>query len=156
MIQIFYFLQHQADPFGINVADNVNNATMNPIEKAKKNKKKIPTPKPGVRVKPPKKRHETDEIPISQGAPNAEENGNASQNLGHNAPAQASNATGLQAAQRMKQPIIRPQIPPMTNPRTKTPIIGVSAETMAATSSGTAARLFEFMPTPGFKPPRKI
>ncbi|MED6177480.1 hypothetical protein PIB30_098517 [Stylosanthes scabra] len=104
-------------------------------------------PKPGVRVKPPKEKPQSDEIPISQSTPNAEE---------------------LDS----KQPIIRPQPPPATAPNasnsatgptlidhtrslyTNAPT-GVSAETMAATSSGTAARLFRYMPTPGFKPPRQ-
>ncbi|MED6163483.1 hypothetical protein PIB30_080344 [Stylosanthes scabra] len=124
-----------------NDAGNVNNTTRDPVAKARKNKKKIP--KPGVRVKPPKEKPQTDEIPISQSAPNAEE-----------------------------QPIIRPQPPPATAPNasnsatgptladhnrslyTNAPT-GVSAETMAATSSGTAARLFRYMPTPGFKPPKQ-
>ncbi|XP_015960340.1 branchpoint-bridging protein-like [Arachis duranensis] len=46
------------------------------------------------------------------------------------------------------------------NPRTTTANVpfqqsAPSAETMAAASSGTAARLFKFIPTPGFIPPRK-
>ncbi|MED6146695.1 hypothetical protein PIB30_036931 [Stylosanthes scabra] len=148
-------------------ANVVNKQSVDPVERAKKNKKKIP--KPGVRVKPPKKKAQTEEIPISQGAPNTEEHGNGSQNLGQDVPPQPINSLGHQATQRMKQPIIRPQIPPPTTPNSIIATIGptlknntqsygprgVSAETMAATSSGTAARLFRYMPTPGFKPPRQ-
>ncbi|QHN86726.1 uncharacterized protein DS421_16g548710 [Arachis hypogaea] len=32
---------------------------------------------------------------------------------------------------------------------------GLSAETMGVSTSGTASRLFKFIPTPGFMPPRK-
>ncbi|QHO56946.1 uncharacterized protein DS421_3g78140 [Arachis hypogaea] len=32
---------------------------------------------------------------------------------------------------------------------------GLSAETMAAATSGAALKLFKFIPTPGFRPPRK-
>ncbi|MED6181903.1 hypothetical protein PIB30_023745 [Stylosanthes scabra] len=140
---------------------NVNNSTMDPVAKARKQKKKIP--KPGVRVKPPKKKAQTDEIPIPRNAPNAEEHGNRS--------SQASVALGLQANQRMKKPIVRPQIPPTTTttegtPATRPPLTspssnlhniaptGVLVETMAATSSGTAARLYRFIPIPGFRPPK--
>ncbi|MED6187805.1 hypothetical protein PIB30_079956 [Stylosanthes scabra] len=126
-------------------------------EKAKKNKKKMPL-KPGVRVNPLKQRTQSNKIPISQNAPNVEENQNPSQNLDQGVECQSSYAQGIQATSRMKQPIIRPNIPPTTTigdniqslrdngPR------GVSAETLAATSSGTAIRLFKYMPTPGFKP----
>ncbi|MED6194991.1 hypothetical protein PIB30_033807 [Stylosanthes scabra] len=93
---------------------------------AKKNKKKMPL-KPGVRVKQPKERATVEEIQISQNAPHAEEHGNSSQGVNQNVGGQTS-AMGAS---------------------------GVSAETIAATSSGTAARLFKFMPTPGFKPPRQ-
>ncbi|MED6206539.1 hypothetical protein PIB30_027763 [Stylosanthes scabra] len=126
----------------MNDAGNGSSNAVDPNEKARKNKKKMPL-KHGVRVKPPKHRPQTDEIPISQIAPTAEEHGNASQNSGINQPMESSYAPTLQS--RMKQPITRPQNPS-----------GVSNETLAATSSGTAARLFKFMPTPGFKPPRQI
>ncbi|MED6136989.1 hypothetical protein PIB30_060831 [Stylosanthes scabra] len=156
----------------MNVAGNANNVTMEPIQKAKKNKKKMPTPRPCVRVKPPKNRPQNDEIPISQRAPNDEEHGAASQNLGHGVQSLASNALGLQATQRMKQPIIRPQIPPITTQMANTtnsgpPLTdhvqnlysggprGVLAQTLAAICSRTIARLFKYMSTLGFKPPRQ-
>ncbi|MED6144830.1 hypothetical protein PIB30_019074 [Stylosanthes scabra] len=135
-----------------NVTENSDDPAMDPYEKAKKNKKKLP--KAGVRVKPPKKRPQSDEIPISQNAPNAEELVNASQNFKQGGAFQENSALGLQATQRMKQPIVRPQIPATTSLKASTPP-GVSAEMLAATSSGTAARLFKYMPTPGFKPPRQ-
>ncbi|KAL4382225.1 hypothetical protein AHAS_Ahas04G0212200 [Arachis hypogaea] len=57
---------------------------------------------------------------------------------------------------------LRPCVPTgqAVNPRTTTANVlfqqsAPSAETMAAASSGTAARLFKFIPTPGFIPPRK-
>ncbi|MED6218541.1 hypothetical protein PIB30_027467 [Stylosanthes scabra] len=129
-------------------------------EKAKKNKKKMLL-KPGVRVKPPKQRAQNDEIPISQNAPHVEEHQNGSQNLGQGVES-SSYSLGNQATTRMKQPIVRPQIPPATttirdnsqNHHDNGPR-GVSVETMAATSSGTAARLFKYMPTPKFNPPRQ-
>ncbi|MED6107505.1 hypothetical protein PIB30_014801 [Stylosanthes scabra] len=126
-------------------------------EKAKKNKKKMPL-KPDVRVKQPKERARVEEIQISQNAPYAEE-GNSLQGIGQHVKFQSSSSHDLQA--RMKLPITRPQNPPITTTlgdniqsiHGNGPS-GVSAETIAATSSGTAARLFKFMPTPGFKPPR--
>ncbi|MED6133868.1 hypothetical protein PIB30_032331 [Stylosanthes scabra] len=99
--------QNQVELHVSNDAGNVNNTTLDPIVKAKKNKKKMP--KPGVRVKPPKEKPQSDEIPISQSAPNAEEHGNASsQILAHGVNPQPSVAVGFQATQRMKQPIIMP------------------------------------------------
>ncbi|MED6126363.1 hypothetical protein PIB30_077655 [Stylosanthes scabra] len=95
-----------------NAASNVNNPNMDPDARARKNKQKIP--KPGVRVKPQKKKPQSDEIPISQSAPNTEEG------LGN----------------------------------TSSQTLGQGATPQPATSSGTAARLFRYMPTPGFKPPR--
>ncbi|XP_072069282.1 uncharacterized protein [Arachis hypogaea] len=56
---------------------------------------------------------------------------------------------------------LRPYVPTEqnVNPRTTTTNVPfqqsvISAETMAAASSGTATRLFKFIPTPGFRPPR--
>ncbi|MED6163846.1 hypothetical protein PIB30_083978 [Stylosanthes scabra] len=73
-----------------------NSQHSNTQAKAKKNKKKIP--KPDVRVKPPKKKSQSDEIPISQSAPNAKEHGNASsQILGQGVNPQPNVAVGLQA-----------------------------------------------------------
>ncbi|MED6143303.1 hypothetical protein PIB30_004804 [Stylosanthes scabra] len=101
--------------------------------RARKNKKKIP--KPGVR-----------------GLGNT-----SSQTLGQGATPRPGAVTGLHAHEMMKLPIIRPQSPPTTAPNednNTNPPRGVTVETIAATSSGTAARLFRYMPTPGFKPPR--
>ncbi|KAL4390727.1 hypothetical protein AHAS_Ahas03G0174000 [Arachis hypogaea] len=57
---------------------------------------------------------------------------------------------------------LRPCVPTgqAVNPRTTTANVpfqqsAPSAETMAVASSKTAARLFKFIPTPGFIPPRK-
>ncbi|MED6157645.1 hypothetical protein PIB30_025082 [Stylosanthes scabra] len=152
----------QVDPPAMNDSSKANNKTVDPI--AKKNKKKMPL-KPGVRVKPPKQTKQIsqpDEIPISQNATSAEEHRSASQNLSHNQATDASYSGGIQATIRMKQPIIRPQIRPATTTLGDNVqglhgngTIGVSDETMAVTSSGTAARLFKYMHTPGFKPPRQ-
>ncbi|MED6148760.1 hypothetical protein PIB30_055915 [Stylosanthes scabra] len=117
------------DPSAMNDSANVINKTVDPNENAMKNKKKMPL-KPGVRVKPPKQRPQN-EIPISQNAPHIEEHQNDSQNLG-----QATKGDNIQSCHD-------------NGPK------GISAETMAATSSGTASRLFNFMPTPGFMPPRQ-
>ncbi|MED6216083.1 hypothetical protein PIB30_004108 [Stylosanthes scabra] len=80
------------------------------------------------------------------------QHGNSSQGVNQNVEGQTSGSLGLQLAARMKQPIIRPQIAPTD---TAMGANGVSAETIVSTSSGTAARLFKFMPTPGFKTPRQ-
>ncbi|RYR77485.1 hypothetical protein Ahy_A01g001977 [Arachis hypogaea] len=62
---------------------------------------------------------------------------------------------------RAKQPIIRPHHPTTIHSSTPPPIPppgttrGVSAETVAAASEGTASRMFQFIPNPGFKHPRK-
>ncbi|MED6211117.1 hypothetical protein PIB30_070481 [Stylosanthes scabra] len=131
------------------------------LAKAKKNKKKIS--KPGVRVKPPKKKPQTDEIQISQNTPTAEEYGYGSQHMGQGVNSQPSIIIDLQAPQRMKQTIIRPQTPPTTTPSagnsaavppithgTQIPISNglrvISTETMATTSSETAVRLFSTCP----------
>ncbi|MED6201054.1 hypothetical protein PIB30_091282 [Stylosanthes scabra] len=98
-----------------------------------------------------------------------DQHGNGSQNMGQCVNSQSSIIIDFQAPQRMKQPIIKPQVPPTTTPSAGNSAAGLpvtqipisngprvsSAETMAATSSGTAARLFRYMPTPGFKPPRQ-
>ncbi|XP_057748927.1 uncharacterized protein LOC130967901 [Arachis stenosperma] len=107
---------------------NAEETTLDAAAKAKKNKKKKPkTSATGQSVNC----GQGEEINVSQSAPQADE------------PATAP-------CFREKQPIVRPTAP--TNQGVST---GVSAETMAAATSGTASRLFKFIPTPGIRPPDK-
>ncbi|QHN81066.1 uncharacterized protein DS421_20g683670 [Arachis hypogaea] len=122
--------------------------------------------------------HNADEINVSQSAPQAQNvNSNANQVLSETAnlgvmpnvitmtPPSSQGPANFQAlippSARAKQPIIRPHQPPPIQSSTPPPIPpptttgGISAETMAAASKGTASRMFQFIPNPGFKHPRK-
>ncbi|RYR71111.1 hypothetical protein Ahy_A02g005404 [Arachis hypogaea] len=74
---------------------------------------------------------------------------------------QANFQVPIPPSARAKQPIIRPYKPPPIQSSTPPPIPpptttgGISAETMATASKGTASRMFQFIPNPDFKHPRK-
>ncbi|MED6113318.1 hypothetical protein PIB30_069665 [Stylosanthes scabra] len=100
---------------------------MDPIEKARKSKKKKP------RIVPPSNIGQAEEMDYFQSAPTPKE---------HAAPAPAPGpshslpAHPLPARFRIKQPIVRPPTTPSANPK--------------------ESQHFTFMPTPGFRPPRQI